>query len=437
MGEKFKYSTKENSTLEWFSLPIPDLQELTAVARKTLGQGPVLNEPVNVEISLKTKENNAYMFLEVWSISLDTDHCDPDVKISSTVYGRMTLALKSILCVSRVAPCYRLAQRQKKDDFQIHYQYNLGPPHLALLGEDIQTKKIAAVSTPVGTIRISLSYTTNLQMPQKPKKIDLKDDHFSTPRLGQFSEPKPCNRKFRNPTSVEDLRFLDSLEKQDTFNAMFSTSPPEGISPPLPQITEMISTLKESSLCDDKQKTAEESDPFHPYFRSAVFLQGEGKAVQVERPEDRPFASLMDGLPMPGAESSDGSPSDYLEQGAQSKEKGEEGVEKTKEEGEKGEASGSDSEGEEPDSHSPSSSDFVMLPPLEFPFADTDPTTNLGQFYREMQSAPPLTMCEHQTVQLTDYLASLKGEIDKFSATQGDYEKILKSICTDEEEQSD
>ena len=64
-----------------FSLPIPDLQELTAVARKTLGQGPLLAQPVNVEISLKTKENNAYIFLEVWSISLDVDNWDPEVKV--------------------------------------------------------------------------------------------------------------------------------------------------------------------------------------------------------------------------------------------------------------------------------------------------------------------------------------------------------------------
>ena len=39
---------------------------------------------------------------------------------------------------------------------------------------------------------------------------------------------------------MEDLRFLESQEKQDTFNTMFSTSPPEGMSPPMPQIQELI-----------------------------------------------------------------------------------------------------------------------------------------------------------------------------------------------------
>jgi hypothetical protein len=56
--------------------------EVTAVVRKTLGSGPLLGQPVNVEISLKKKENNGYIFLEVWSISLDSDSKDPDVKVS-------------------------------------------------------------------------------------------------------------------------------------------------------------------------------------------------------------------------------------------------------------------------------------------------------------------------------------------------------------------
>ena len=80
--------------------------------------------------------------------------------------------------------------------------------------------------------------------------------------------------------------------------------------------------------------------------------------MPVERPEDRPFASLMAGLPMPGAadSSADGSVSD-----ASVHEEAEE--EEAKEESEH---SGDEQEAEEEGgrSQSPISSDFVMLPPL-------------------------------------------------------------------------
>lgn len=86
------------------------------------------------------------------------------------------------------------------DQYSFCSRYTVGPPNLSLLGEDMQTRRIAAVATPVGTISVSLSYTTNLQMPYKVRKgtmFHVKDDHFSQPSVGHFSEPKPCNRKFR------------------------------------------------------------------------------------------------------------------------------------------------------------------------------------------------------------------------------------------------
>ena len=73
----------------------------------------------------------------------------------------------------------------------------------------------------------------------------------------------------------------------------------------------------------------------------------------------------------------------------------------------------------------------------EFPFADTDPTTDLGQFYREMQSAPQLSMCEEHTVGFDEYLADIKGQIDRYTACQPNFEKFVKSICKEGEELSD
>ncbi|XP_076467841.1 autophagy-related protein 13-like [Babylonia areolata] len=458
MGEKCRYTVKENSSLEWFTLPIPDIPELSAVARKTLGSGPVLAQPVNVEISLKTKENNAYIFLEVWSLSLDVDNCDPDVKVSSTLYGRMTSALKSIICVSRVAPAYRLAQRQKKDDFQIHYQYKVGPPNLGILMEDVQTRRIGAVATPMGTIQVTFSYTTKPQMPQQPRSgIPLfpKIDHFSEPSLGQVSEPKPCNRKFRNPTSVEDLRYLDSQEKQDTFNSTFSTSPPEGtvcsLSPPpplapLPQINEASATLTDSidgleekadatSGKEKKKKkrkeTAKKSPQMEPVPVRSVFMDVGVQPVPSEKAEEVPFATLMAGLSETESsvddDTSDISCQEEEKEGERGKKK-EEVEAKSKEKSDDDDDSGAE-EGEEEGerSNSPSDDSFVML---ESPFREAGPAMDLGQFFHQMQLAPmaQLSMMEQTTVRTEDFLKDVKEQIDRYAALQPHFDKFVKSL---------
>jgi hypothetical protein len=52
-----------------------------------------------------------------------------------------------------------------------------------------------------------------------------------------------------SPQSVEDLRNLERLERQDTYTCtanFFSTSPPEGFSPPLPRISEIITSAPDS-----------------------------------------------------------------------------------------------------------------------------------------------------------------------------------------------
>lgn len=51
-------------------------------ARKTLSeQQPILSQTVNVEISLRTMEG-ASMVLELWSLSLNSEETDVDVKVS-------------------------------------------------------------------------------------------------------------------------------------------------------------------------------------------------------------------------------------------------------------------------------------------------------------------------------------------------------------------
>ena len=83
--------------------------------------------------------------------------------------------------------------------------------------------------------------------------------------------------------------------------------------------------------------------------------------MQVERAEDRPFASLMAGLPMPGDHSAHSNPSDTSREG------GGEGAQRSGSEasgGEEEEGGEGQEEEEGASSSSPATSDFDMLPPL-------------------------------------------------------------------------
>ena len=82
---------------------------------------------------------------------------------------------------------------------------------------------------------------------------------------------------------------------------------------------------------------------------------------------------------------------------------------------------------------------YIILGRQESPFRDTDPASDLGQFYREMQLAPqaPLSMCQDHTVGFEEYLADIKGQIEEYTAKQPNFDKFVKSICKEDEEFSD
>lgn len=75
------------------------------------------------------------MVLEVWSLGLSVDRCDPTVRASSTIYNRMSILLKSLISVSRVTPAYKLSRRQSADSYQILYRIYVADPEIHCLGE--------------------------------------------------------------------------------------------------------------------------------------------------------------------------------------------------------------------------------------------------------------------------------------------------------------
>ena len=75
------------------------------------------------------------MILEVWSLNLDTEICDPIIKPTYNIYNRMGLLLKSLISVTRVTPAYKLSRRQTADSYSIYYRIYVGDPQIHNLGE--------------------------------------------------------------------------------------------------------------------------------------------------------------------------------------------------------------------------------------------------------------------------------------------------------------
>lgn len=58
------------------------------------------------------------MVLESWNLSF-SDVKDPLAKVHYAVYSRMGLILKSIFCVTRSIPAYKIARRQTISDYKV------------------------------------------------------------------------------------------------------------------------------------------------------------------------------------------------------------------------------------------------------------------------------------------------------------------------------
>uniref|UniRef100_A0A673XLP0 Autophagy-related protein 13 n=1 Tax=Salmo trutta TaxID=8032 RepID=A0A673XLP0_SALTR len=161
LGEKVCTRSLSSPTgSDWFNLAIKDIPEVTHESKKALaGQLPGIGRSMCVEISLKTSEGDS-MELETWCLEMN-EKCDKDIKVSYTVYNRMSLLLKSLLAITRVTPAYKLSRKQGHD-YVILYRIYFGEVQLTGLGEGFQTVRVGVVGTPIGTITLSCAYRTNL-----------------------------------------------------------------------------------------------------------------------------------------------------------------------------------------------------------------------------------------------------------------------------------
>ncbi|XP_069479316.1 autophagy-related protein 13 isoform X5 [Ambystoma mexicanum] len=161
LGEKICTRSSSSPTgSDWFNLAIKDIPEVTHESKKALaGQLPAVGRSMCVEISLKTSEGDS-MELEIWCLEMN-EKCDRDIKVSYSVYNRLSLLLKSLLAITRVTPAYRLSRKQGHE-YVILYRVYFGEVQLNGLGEGFQTVRAGTVGTPIGTITLSCAYRTNL-----------------------------------------------------------------------------------------------------------------------------------------------------------------------------------------------------------------------------------------------------------------------------------
>ncbi|KAM6393091.1 autophagy-related protein 13 isoform 9-T9 [Pluvialis apricaria] len=199
LGEKICTRSSSSPTgSDWFNLAIKDIPEVTHEAKKALaGQLPAVGRSMCVEISLKTSEGDS-MELEIWCLEMN-EKCDKEIKVSYTVYNRLSLLLKSLLAITRVTPAYRLSRKQGHE-YVILYRIYFGEVQLSGLGEGFQTVRVGTVGTPVGTITLSCAYRINLA--------------FMSTRAGEDNGAIY--------PSVED--------SQEVCTTSFSTSPPSQLS---------------------------------------------------------------------------------------------------------------------------------------------------------------------------------------------------------------
>ncbi|XP_006896780.1 PREDICTED: autophagy-related protein 13 isoform X2 [Elephantulus edwardii] len=233
LGEKICTRSSSSPTgSDWFNLAIKDIPEVTHEAKKALaGQLPAVGRSMCVEISLKTSEGDS-MELEIWCLEMN-EKCDKEIKVSYTVYNRLSLLLKSLLAITRVTPAYRLSRKQGHE-YVILYRIYFGEVQLNGLGEGFQTVRVGTVGTPVGTITLSCAYRINLafmstrQFERTPPIMGIIIDHFVDRPYPSSAPMHPCNYK----TSGEDtgVTYPSVEDSQEVCTTSFSTSPPSQLS---------------------------------------------------------------------------------------------------------------------------------------------------------------------------------------------------------------
>ncbi|UYV61509.1 ATG13 [Cordylochernes scorpioides] len=166
LGKKNCTRSKPDSIgANWFNLALQDCPEVMIETKKAIGDCvPSQNSPLCIEISLKTVENTT-LILEIWKLYITGNS---NINSIHYVYNRMSIVLKSLMCITKITPAYKFSCLQGPESHVICYRVFMGEPDYNVLGDHVEHFKVGCVSTPLGGVGISLAYRTVLQIDPQP-----------------------------------------------------------------------------------------------------------------------------------------------------------------------------------------------------------------------------------------------------------------------------
>lgn len=433
-GGKVETKSKIHSDgVDWFNVAIPDNLSIKSQVRKLLAQDvPNLNQPITIDITLETSEGDK-MVLESWNLSF-SDVKDPLAKVHYAVYSRMGLILKSIFCVTRAIPAYKIAKRQTFSDYKVLSSIYIGEGKgkLSSLGQDFQTMQIGVVPTPVGTLTLSVAYRTNLAMSVQQlntsdrSPIQVSDDHFSKSpqrQLAAAALPKLPSVAQSESSTIDG--------SQEMWSSLLSSSPsttnsqsnglvgpssrpkdhklPPSKLPPASSSTGAITseaTLSSSPISIRKHLGAFASEPTLPEQLDIDLV-----------PEDTPFESLLQAANKTKQES----------ESLEGKEIQPSGVDQL-------DAPGSDSQVSDKSSSSQTSDmeDFVMVD-LHPAFAKSDSSADLANFYLSFQSAPELELFKDQPTLGEVLEKHIPEQLELYEKNVQEFDELVESLRVDDD----
>lgn len=360
----------------WFNLAVNDLPEVSTEAKKLMsihGEITTSRQPLCVEIYLRTADDDV-MTLETWCIGVGP--AQSDSRMNYSIYGRMGILLKTLVSVTRVTPAYRMSRRQGPDSYTINYKIYMGDPQLESLGDGYNKVQVGQLSTPIGTVHLSVSYRTDLTI--QPQKISGKD-HSIMYKSDHF-RPDFSPKNSRTPKSDDPLAELSDRIRVGAFAA----STPKSKEPLEPGL--IIPDVPFSSLLTPRKSVAQSPPPATP--PPSIDLsdsRGSDPEVDTPRPGDLDVMDPPSSTPV------------------------------------------TCSYGQE---------DFIMVD-LKTPFSSSmnsgtahHATSDLSIFYKECQTAPPLISFREKPV------AEMTKQLEDYEARLRQCDSLIASMCLGDETDS-
>ncbi|EEB19258.1 conserved hypothetical protein [Pediculus humanus corporis] len=293
------------------------------------------------------------------------EQCDP--RMTYAVYNRMGILLKSLVSVTRVTPAYKLSRRQSPDSYVICYRIYRGEPQLHSLGEGYKQVRVGQLCTPIGTIHISVSYRTKMTISPQATGRDNSIILKSDHFRPDFS-PKHCDTQTNdelNASSVSETMKVGAFaNRQEVLDDLIMPDAPF------------------SSLLATRQHHQPPSPQNCNFQQSNNLTRGN---------------SLSD---LDSDADGNGNLTPRIRSRADSRSSC---------------------------SIASNADDFIMVD-LKTPFANTNANTDLGTFYRECQTAPPLQTFNDQPT-LGETVDDLTKQLQAFELSVPKYEQLLLSLC--------